>query len=166
MRKVGAPVFQILLRHHDDGRAAQGAGWANDAFADGTEHAGFRNVQKAAQFAHADERQNVTGFFDLDSHNAEVGVSTRTKRTIPLLIDHRSRLSFRVIYWAAREAGGQLLPLCSFAFPFRVTHQPESLVVTAPGLPPGLVEGPGDPLVDIPVPVEGDVFDERLPALC
>ena len=33
-------------------------------------------------------------------------------------------------------------------------------------LPAGLVEGPGDPLVDIPVPVEGNVFDERLPALC
>ena len=32
-------------------------------------------------------------------------------------------------------------------------------------LPPGLVERPGDPLVDIPVPVEGDVFDKRLPAL-
>ena len=82
MRKVVTPIFQILLRHHDDGRAAQGAGWANDSFADGPEHSGFRNVQKAAQFAHADERQNVTGFFDFDSHNAEVGVSTRTKRTI------------------------------------------------------------------------------------
>ena len=83
MRKVDTPIFQTLLRHHDDGRAAQGAGWANDSFADGTEHAGFRNVQKAVQFAGANERQNVTGFFDLDSHNAEVGVSTRTKRTIP-----------------------------------------------------------------------------------
>ena len=119
MRKVGAPVFQILLRHHDDGRVSNRASRANDTFADGTEHAGFRNVQKAVQFAGADERQNVTGFFDLDSHNADVGVSTRTKRTIPRLI-----------------------------------------------LPAGLVEGPGDPLVDIPVPVEGDVFDERLPALC
>ena len=86
MRKVDAPIFQILLRHHDDGRAAQGAGWANDSFADGPEHSGFRNVQEAAQFAHADERQNVTGFFDLDSHNAEVGVSTRTNLTIPRLI--------------------------------------------------------------------------------
>ena len=99
MRKVDTPIFQILLRHHDDGRAAQGAGWANDAFADGPEHSGFRNVQKAAQFAHADERQNVTGFFDFDSHNADVGVSTRTKRTIPRLIYQRGWLSFRVIHW-------------------------------------------------------------------
>ena len=137
MRKVDAPIFQILLRHHDDGRAAQGAGWANDSFADGPEHSGFRNVQEAAQFAHADERQNVTGFFDLDSHNAEVGVSTRTNLTIrskaskcPRLIYHRALLSFRVIYWAAREAGGQLLPLCSFAFPFVVTQQPCGAVDT------------------------------------
>ena len=119
MRKVDTPIFQILLRHHDDGRMSNRTGRANDAFADGTEHAGFRNVQKAAQFAGADERQNATGFIDFDCHNADVGASTRTKRTLPRLI-----------------------------------------------LPPGLVEGPGDPLVDIPVPVEGDVFDERLPALC
>ena len=86
MRKVGAPVFQILLRHHDDGRVSNRASRANDTFADGTEHAGFRNIQKAVQFAGADERQNVTGFFDFDSHNAEVGVSTRTKSTLPRLI--------------------------------------------------------------------------------
>ena len=118
MQKVDAPVFQILLRHHDDGRVSNRTGRANDAFADGTEHAGFRNVQKAVQFAGADERQNVTGFFDFDSHNADVGVSTRTKSTIPRLI-----------------------------------------------LPPGLVELPGDPVVNIPVLGERDVFDETLPAL-
>ena len=99
MRKVDTPIFQILLRHHDDGRVSNRASRANDAFADGTEHAGFRNVQKAVQFAGANERQNVTGFFDFDSHNADVGVSTRTKRTIPRLIYHRGWLSFRVIHW-------------------------------------------------------------------
>ena len=118
MRKVDAPVFQILLRHHDEGRVSNRTGRANDAFADGTEHSGFRNVQQTAQLACADERQIVTGFLDFDSHNAEVGVSTQTNLTIPRRI-----------------------------------------------LPPGLVELPGDPMVSIPVLGEGDVFDERLPAL-
>jgi len=99
MGEVGAPVFQILLRHHDDGRVSNRAGWANHAFADGPEHSGFRNVQNAVQFAGADERQNVTGFLDFDSHNADVGVSTRTKLTSPRLIYQRGWLSFRVIQW-------------------------------------------------------------------
>jgi hypothetical protein len=43
---------------------------------------------------------------------------------------HRGRLSFRVIQWVAREAGGQLLPLCSLAFAFCVTHQPCGAVDT------------------------------------
>ena len=96
MRKVDAPIFQILLRHHDDGRAAQGAGWANDSFADGPEHSGFRNVQQTAQFACADERQIVTGTWKADRHNAGVGVSTRTVRRICRFY-HRGWLSFRVI---------------------------------------------------------------------
>jgi len=99
MRKVDAPVFQILRRHHDDGRASNRAGWANDAIADGPEHSRFWNVQN-------------------DCHDADVGASTRTKRTIRLLI-----------------------------------------------LPAGLVELSGDPLVDIPVFGEGDVFDEGIPSL-
>ena len=45
------------------------------------------------------------------------------------------------------------------------TGKNESPVVSAPGLPPGLVELPGDPVVNIPVLVERDVFDETLPAL-
>ena len=45
------------------------------------------------------------------------------------------------------------------------TGKNESPVVSAPGLPPGLVELPGDPVVNIPVLVEGDVFDEGFPAL-
>jgi hypothetical protein len=79
MRKVEAPVFQILLRHHDDGRVSNRTGRANDAFADGTEYSGFRNVQQTAQLACADERQIVTGTWKVDSH-AHMPMSTRTNR--------------------------------------------------------------------------------------
>ena len=65
-----APDISIIVGHRDDGRAAHGADWANDALADGAEHSGFGNVQKAAQFARADERQIVTGTWKVDRHNA------------------------------------------------------------------------------------------------
>ena len=68
--EVEVPGISIIVGHRDDGCAAHGADRTNDALADGAEHSGFGNVQKAAQFACADERQIVTGTWKVDRHNA------------------------------------------------------------------------------------------------
>ncbi len=66
--EVNAPGFPIFLRHCDDVRTPDHAEGSDESLADGAKHSGFRNIQKSAQFARAQERQIVAGARKLDRH--------------------------------------------------------------------------------------------------